>query len=337
MRLIFLSAATSFGGGERYLLSIIPLLRKSGYDTRLIFSTESVPEELLDFVDFNFIPCDEDVVVLNGLGSLYKWGKNLPKCKASIFIQHSLVNDGQSGVLKRFIRPMLIRYYLKKIDCVIRVCDIAFNSKYHSHVHTVHNGVDIVLQYPKPRVDSTEFTLGMLGSVNPNKNQEQIIRLLPKLSKHIKLRVVGDGPSIENLQRLALELKVADNIIWVGKSCNPISEILNCHVLLVLSKYEALPFAALEAMSCGIPVLSTNVGGMPELVHDGFNGYTFDFGDNNELEKYVNLLANNEGHRQLLGRNAIKTISNDFNTYNMLNQFVVILKSIEHHIAFPIA
>jgi glycosyltransferase involved in cell wall biosynthesis len=88
-----------------------------------------------------------------------------------------------------------------------------------------------------------------------------------------RLRLAGDGPCRAELERLAEELKVEHSVEFLGL-CSEVSALLADAHLLVLASYavECFPYAALEAMAAARGVVSTDVGGLPELVDDGVTG-----------------------------------------------------------------
>lgn len=108
-----------------------------------------------------------------------------------------------------------------------------------------------------------------------------VINVFNKIQKQIpsKLLMVGDGPEKEGAERLCIELGIADKVIFFGNS-NEIGRILSYSDLFLLpSETESFGLAALEAMAWGVPVISSNSGGLPEVNFDGFSGYLSDVGD----------------------------------------------------------
>lgn len=85
--------------------------------------------------------------------------------------------------------------------------------------------------------------------------------------------IVGDGPERPHLHRLASELGVAGAVRFTGSLPDPRPEVAGAHVVALTSLHEGLPNALLEAMAMGRPIVSTAVGGVPELVRDGIDGH----------------------------------------------------------------
>lgn len=129
-----------------------------------------------------------------------------------------------------------------------------------------------------------------------------IIKIFYNIQKVMpaKLMMVGDGPEKEKAEILCQELGIYDKVIFFGNS-NEIDKILLLTDLFLLpSETESFGLAALEAMACGVPVISSNSGGLPEVNFDGYSGYLSNVGDVEEM-----------------AANAIKILEDDV----ILNQF----------------
>lgn len=106
--------------------------------------------------------------------------------------------------------------------------------------------------------------------------------------------MVGEGPEKEMAEKLCEDLGILDKVIFFGNS-NEIDKIL-CYTDLFLlpSETESFGLAALEAMSCGVPVISSNSGGLPEVNIDGLTGYLSNVGDVESMSKNaISILSNN--------------------------------------------
>ncbi|WP_029273117.1 N-acetyl-alpha-D-glucosaminyl L-malate synthase BshA [Flavobacterium sp. KJJ] len=129
-----------------------------------------------------------------------------------------------------------------------------------------------------------------------------IIKIFYNIQKVMpaKLMMVGDGPEKEKAEILCQELGIYDKVIFFGNS-NEIDKILLLTDLFLLpSETESFGLAALEAMACGVPVISSNSGGLPEVNFDGYSGY-----------------LSNVGNVEEMAANAVKILEDD----TVLNQF----------------
>ena len=112
-----------------------------------------------------------------------------------------------------------------------------------------------------------------VGRLVPWKHVDRVIRVIAK-SNGIGLVVVGDGPERDRLEALVRQLGVSERVYLAGQrsKSETLSLMAACDLLVLNSTYEGLPHVLLEAMSLGLPVVATSVGGTPELVRDGENG-----------------------------------------------------------------
>jgi N-acetyl-alpha-D-glucosaminyl L-malate synthase BshA len=94
-----------------------------------------------------------------------------------------------------------------------------------------------------------------------------------------KLLLIGDGPDRPAALALARDLEVEKDVIFVGKQDDVEGLLAAADLFLLPSEEEAFGLAALEAMSCAVPVISTTIGGVPELVEDGLSGFLLPPGD----------------------------------------------------------
>jgi len=129
------------------------------------------------------------------------------------------------------------------------------------------------------------------------KNTSDVIRTFEKIQKVIpsKLLMVGDGPERAYDEQLCRSLDICDHVRFLGKQ-DAIEEILSVSDLFLMpSQSESFGLAALEAMACKVPIITTNAGGLPELNVDGFCGYMSDVGDVDDMAaKGIKILESDE-------------------------------------------
>ncbi|CAN5679886.1 N-acetyl-alpha-D-glucosaminyl L-malate synthase BshA [soil metagenome] len=113
------------------------------------------------------------------------------------------------------------------------------------------------------------------------KRVDDVIRIFARIAARVpsRLLLVGDGPDRARVQELAETEGVLERVLFLGKQ-NSVAELLSCSDLFLLpSENEAFGLVALEAMSCGVPVIASRIGGIPEVVDDGASGYLAPVGD----------------------------------------------------------
>lgn len=115
-----------------------------------------------------------------------------------------------------------------------------------------------------------------------------------------KLVMVGDGPDREAAEQLALKLKIAQDVLFLGKQDDVHLKLSQADLFLLPSQLESFGLAALEAMACEVPVIATNVGGLPEVIQHGVDGYLVEPGDVQQAAKYAtDLLSRPDRGREM--------------------------------------
>ena len=119
----------------------------------------------------------------------------------------------------------------------------------------------------------TKFNAVTVGRLVPWKRIDQIVKTLAPIS-HMGLVIVGEGPEQPRLQQISKDLKNSDRVYFAGRCSKDktLALMAACDLFVLNSTYEGLPHVVLEAMSLGLPVVATAVGGTPEVVLDGENG-----------------------------------------------------------------
>jgi N-acetyl-alpha-D-glucosaminyl L-malate synthase BshA len=156
------------------------------------------------------------------------------------------------------------------------------------------------------------------------------IRILEKVKKEIpaKLVLVGDGPDRSECERLARELDLQKDVIFLGKQ-DAIEEILTAADLFLMpSQSESFGLSALEAMACGVPVISTSVGGLPELVIHNETGFIAEIGDIDRMAKYtIDLLTNDKKYKSF-SKNSRDRAVNSFDKNLIVPQYIKYYESV---------
>ncbi len=139
------------------------------------------------------------------------------------------------------------------------------------------------------------------------KRTQDVIHIFKKILEKIpsKLLMVGDGPERVNCEALSRELGVCEHVRFLGKQ-DAVEEILSVSDLFLMpSESESFGLAALEAMACKVPVISSNSGGLPELNIDGVTGFMSPVGDVEDMaEKAIHILQD-DTQLQVFKENAL--------------------------------
>ena len=116
----------------------------------------------------------------------------------------------------------------------------------------------------------------------------------------VKVMMIGDGPERSLAEKRARELKIDQHIHFLGKQENVFLLLGTSDVFLMPSQLESFGLAALEAMSCGIPCVTSKAGGLVELVKEGVNGFTVPVGDTAAMaEKILHIISDDSTYRKI--------------------------------------
>lgn len=167
------------------------------------------------------------------------------------------------------------------------------------------------------------ITIICVASLTEKKGHEYLLKAILEIEKEfqkLKFIIVGDGPLKKRLKNLAEELNIQDLVIFTGIR-NDIPNLLKIADIFVLpSLTEGLPLAAIEAMSVGLPVVATAVGGVPEIIKDGITGYLVPPKNPKALGNTILNLIKDKKNMEKVGLNGKKVIIENFTTEKMINK-----------------
>lgn len=203
----------------------------------------------------------------------------------------------------------VVSYSLNQSDGVTAVSDSLKRDTYeHFHVSkdikVIPNFIDFERfskqakeHFKKAVAPNGEKVLVHTSNFRKVKRVEDVVRIFAKVREQIrsKLILVGDGPERQNIEQLCRELNICDGISFLGKQ-DAVEEVLSISDLFLMpSETESFGLAALEAMACEVPVISSNAGGIPELNIEGKTGFMCNVGDVNGMsEKAIYILSDDE-------------------------------------------
>jgi len=171
-------------------------------------------------------------------------------------------------------------------------------------IEVIYNFVDVQRFTRKP-IDAFKKVIAPNGerillhasNFRKIKRVQDVVKIFHEVHKQLpsKLLFVGDGPERQMAEELSRTLDVCDDVRFVGKQEQMEDILAIADLFLLTSDYESFGLAALEAMASGVPVVSTNAGGLREIMIQGETGYMADIGDINAMSKYaMDILKNDE-------------------------------------------
>ena len=220
------------------------------------------------------------------------------KIEKRIFTFHSTADRIDANLKKK-----LYKYAFQKLNFIpVSISDFIKGTVIKEfklnpcNVECVYNGVNINNFYYVEKNIIEPIQLINVGTLYYIKNQQLLINAVRKLidrGHNVKLTIVGDGKMREELTSLVSELKLEDYVEFVGVVSNVKDYLNDADIYCCSSLVEGLPIAVLEAMACGLPVVTTNAGGIVDIVFNGVNGIIVkDFNIKSYVEAIEYLLKN---------------------------------------------
>lgn len=215
--------------------------------------------------------------------------------------------------------------------------------KISKKVVCIYNGIDINLFKPSvvdlscKFVDKNNyFIIGFVGQISHRKGLDLLIKVAPLVTNkfsHIRFLIVGtDGVNEDGLsksyQNEIEQMKLHDYFDFLGKR-QDIPEIMNFIDLLVVpSRKEPFGKVIVEAMACKKCVIASNVGGIPEIITDKFNGLLFKNEDEGDFAKCLKTVISNDSFRKYLAENGYNTARTRYSTDTLINNIQNLYKKL---------
>ena len=182
------------------------------------------------------------------------------------------------------------------------------------------------------KIDTDKDIILSIGRLVPWKGFQVLIDLMPDLlqiNPNLKLVILGDGPDKEKLHHQISQLDLNDKVEIKKVEPKIRDQYLKTAKLFVLNtNYEGLPHTVLEAMDAGVPVITTNVCGNPEVIRDGYNGILVEYNNKEQLKEAILKIYGNPELRQKLVDNS-KEVLKKFSLEKMIDSTIAVLNNLK--------
>lgn len=279
------------GGAEKFTTELFNEIKM---DKKMVILSHNIHNVFKVFVDKN----NKDIYVCKHKNPIFKyiWLNSIIKKYKPDYIQtnlHSIiyvknsrkyktfhtVHNIASKELPKFMRKIAKRKY-KKNTYPVAISEIIKQTiikEYNiENVHVVKNGIDTKKYLENSIIiDKRPLNLVCVARFSEQKDHQRLLRVFSEISKDFpesKLLLFGEGPLKENLIEQSNQLNLSDKIEFCGSSNQIEKELNKASLFILLSKYEGYPLSLLEAMSNGLPIIATDVGGNSEIVENQING-----------------------------------------------------------------
>lgn len=343
-KLTILLPTLSMGGAEHMVYELVKKLDTSRFAPLIVCYQRRVDSELARQVEADF-----PVTYLNQSGKINLMTalhilRSIRRTKPDVV--HAHLGGAGFGAIwcALFHKPLVItvhtrpeKAFTKKIEALVRIALHSSNAGIvavsaenqmllQEYFHPapekclcVNNGIDLNLFHHKIH---ESFTLINVARHDDNKNQAMLLRCFAKFhgtAPETKLLLLGDGPNHEKLKDLAKELGVADAVTFTGNVANTEDYYAVSDLYVQCSFREAMPLSVLEAMASGLPIVSTNVGGLSDVVQD--NGILVVPGDDEALFQAISQCYHaNEEEKSTMSKASLRIVQ-DYSAEKMAEKY----------------
>lgn len=343
-------------GKEIGILKLVKHLDNGVFDSSLVVFRGIIALDVNDLSEYNFVCFNKrqgnDIRLPFKLASFFRqhkpdivhthsWGTLVEGILGAKMGRVPVIIHGEHGTFPQTPLHLRIqRFFWNRADVVLSVSDklkdilsnaVGFPSE---RIQVILNGVEAKKFfhsdelrkqfYERFNFSEGDFIVGTVGRLNSVKNQQMIIRAVAELKNGgdpVHFVLIGIGEEKEALEEMARRLNVQENVHFLGYQ-KDVNLLLNGMDVFTLTSFsEGCSNVIQEALFVGKPVIATNVGGNPELVKDGFNGYLVDSNDHKTLAQKILMLKRQPELLRKLGENALSLSHNDFSLKKMVDQY----------------
>jgi N-acetyl-alpha-D-glucosaminyl L-malate synthase BshA len=177
-----------------------------------------------------------------------------------------------------------------------------------------------------------EKIISHLSNFRPVKRVEDVIDVAHKMSEKmpIKVMMIGDGPERSKAEARARELNISEHVQFLGKQDNVYLLLSLSDLFIMPSNLESFGLAALEAMACGVPCITSNAGGLVELVKEGVSGFTTEVGDVDKMAEYALQVFSESGLLEKLKQSSRAYALKNFHVNKIIPQYIDLYQKISN-------
>lgn len=339
MRVLHVLSCDKFSGAENVACQIIEGMNEKSVESYYA-SPDGAIRNVLKDKKVNFIPLKK-----SNISEVYKAIKQVEPdiihahdMKASFnvslacgkvpFVSHIHNNNYNSQSVS--IKSLLYLFAAKRSKHIFWVSKSSLEGyRFHNLVKdkstVLYNVINIEELKNKVKEDSHEYEYdcSFVGRITYQKNPERLLNVMEKIvssKPNVKIVVIGNGDLYEKIKVESIQKGLAENIDFLGFLYNPCKILYQCKVMLMTSRWEGTPMCALEAMSLGVPIVSTPTDGLCDLIENGYTGYLSD--DDDELARCCLKIIEDKNLHNILSANSQKSMIDAMNMEQYINDIL---------------
>ncbi len=296
---------------------------------------------------FDFLR-QHDFDVINTHSSTDSWlfatASRLTRSKASLVRTRHISSKISRDLLTRWV----YRYGVKRVITTgeaLRQQLIRDNRLPENHVISVPTGIDTMRFIPGDKslarqhlqLPTNRTIVGIVATMRYLKGHLDLVEAAARLNRDHLWIFVGDGPSRRVIEDKIASLGLEQSVLLVGNQTDVVPWLQAMDLFVLPSYAEGVPQAVMQASSCGLPVVSTNVGGIPEIVRDGETGKLIPPGDVDQLVKAIEQILSDQPMRVRWAAQGRQLAMERFGIEKMLDRMEKVFYSVSAHQALRAA
>ena len=349
IKILEMESSKGWGGQEKRTVRLVNNLSKNDFEVFWAVEKNSILFEKKDEINGTFF-----TFKLNRIYNIFTIVKLIlliNKKKIDIISTHSGKDSWIGGIVGLFTKAKVVRvrhlilpikspYSYNLADKVVTVSNqvkdyLASAGVKKDKLQNIYTGIDVNRFNPKIKYDlkkelnisNDTILIGIVAVLRGAKQHLKLIETFSKIQKNnIKLLIIGDGPMKDEIVSYIKLKNLEKKVLMLGHREDIDLLLPNLDIFCLPSRHEALGTSLLEAQSCGVPVLGSNVGGIPEALIDGQTGYLFN--DFNDLENRLNELIDNKEKLNTFKNNARNFILTKFSVEKMMEDTIKLYKEL---------
>jgi len=239
-----------------------------------------------------------------------------------------------------FIHRMAYRVCVTPVAVTGVIAEMFRSHYWLKDVAVINNGIDLSPYSSQTQrsawrhdngIPESTTTITCLAHFRPQKNHQLLLRAFASVASEYPdtmLLLVGDGPLRGPIEDFIASQKLGERVRLLGFRYDIPQILASSDIGVLSSNYEGMPLSVMQMMEAGVPVVATRVGGLPELVIDGEDGYLVPPSDAGELAAALKHLVSSERERTRLGSNGRRKAIANFGTDRMAEQYCRIYESV---------
>jgi glycosyltransferase involved in cell wall biosynthesis len=248
------------------------------------------------------------------------WKKQLIRIRGAIATRPAV----KVIAISHFVKAQLIKCGVPGEKIVVRHLGVDTNRFFPDSAARSYWATDL-------EIAPEEIILSTVSVLRPFKNPQTIVQacgLLAKRALPFRLLVAGDGAMLSELRRLAVDVGADDRIHWLGYCADPTNLLQASDIFVLASVGEAFGLVLAEAMACGVPIVGSRSGSLPEVVRDGQTGLLASPLDANAFADAIEILGKDHEQRKKMGILATEHVCEKFTVEKTAAETIGIYESL---------